>query len=64
MKQSAQQHIQQKLIDCVKELLTNTELNVSQIVYHLGFEHPQSLHKVFKNKRKLSPLEYRTNFKK
>ncbi|MGI0107726.1 helix-turn-helix domain-containing protein [Salinimicrobium sp. WS361] len=62
--QSAQQHIQQKLIECAKELLSNSELNVSQIAYHLGFEHPQSLHKLFRNKTHLSPLEYRTNFKK
>ena len=62
--QSTQQHIQQKLIECAKELLTNSELNVSQIAYHLGFEHPQSFHKLFKNKTKKSPMEYRESFKR
>lgn len=62
--QSAQQHIQQKIIECAKALLTNSELNVSQIAYHLGFEHPQSFHKLFKNKTQSSPLEYRATFKK
>lgn len=60
---SAKQHIQQKLIEEAKGLLSNSELNVSQIAYHLGFEHPQSFHKLFKNKTRQSPLEYRANFK-
>jgi AraC-like DNA-binding protein len=62
--QSAQQHIQQRVIEKAKELLTNSELNVSQISYQLGFEYPQSFHKLFRNKTNLSPLEYRTNFGK
>ena len=62
--QSTQQHIQQKLIECAKELLANSELNVSQIAYHLGFEHPQSFHKLFKNKTQTSPMEYRELFKR
>ncbi len=61
--QSAQQHIQQKVIESAKELLANSALNVSQIAYQLGFEHPQSFHKLFRNKTQLSPLEYQTNFK-
>ena len=61
--QSAKQHIQQKLIDSAKELLANSALNVSQIAYHMGFEHPQSFHKLFKNKTHSSPLEYRVRFK-
>lgn len=60
--QSTQQHIQQKLIDRAKELLTSSELNVSEIAYQLGFEHPQSFHKLFKNKTNLSPLEFRQSF--
>lgn len=60
--QSAQQHIQQKIIEKAKELLSFTELNVSEIAYTLGFGYPQSFHKLFKNKTDLSPLEYRYNF--
>lgn len=62
--QSAQQHIQQRVIEKAKELLTNSELNVSEISYQLGFEYPQSFHKLFKSKTNLSPLEYRTHFDK
>ena len=62
--QGAQQHIQEKLIEEARELLTSSELNVSEIAYQLGFEYPQSFHKLFKSKTNLSPLEYRTNFNK
>ncbi|MDJ1479791.1 helix-turn-helix domain-containing protein [Cytophagaceae bacterium YF14B1] len=57
--QSAQQHIQQKVIEKAKELLTLSELSVAEIAYQLGFEYPQSLHKLFKKKTDLSPLEFR-----
>ena len=60
--QSAQQHIQQKLIEKAKEKLSTTKLSVSEIAYSLGFEHPQSFHKLFKSKTTLSPLEFRANF--
>ncbi len=60
---SAQQHIQLKLMRDAKELLANSELNVSEIAYQLGFEHPQSFHKLFKKKVQQSPLEYRSHFR-
>ena len=60
--QSAQQHIQQKLIEEAKVLLSTSEMNVSEIAYKLGFEYPQSFHKLFKNKTNLSPLEFRASF--
>ena len=53
-----------KLIEKAKELLTYSELNVSEIAYQLGFEYPQSFHKLFKNKTDMSPLEFRTEFGK
>tara|TARA_R110000744_G_scaffold292190_3_gene402772 strand:+ start:1116 stop:2009 length:894 start_codon:yes stop_codon:yes gene_type:complete len=60
--QSAQQHIHQKLIENAKVLLSTSEMNVSEIAYKLGFEYPQSFHKLFKNKTNLSPLEFRASF--
>ncbi|MGV7105760.1 helix-turn-helix domain-containing protein [Flavobacterium sp. U410] len=60
--QSTQQHIHDKLIEKAKEKLSTTALSVSEIAYELGFEHPQSFNKLFKNKTKLSPLEFRENF--
>ncbi|MBL0745505.1 helix-turn-helix domain-containing protein [Chryseolinea lacunae] len=60
--QSTQQHIHDKLIEKAKEKLSITELSVSEIAYALGFEHPQSFSKLFKNKMKVTPLEYRQSF--
>jgi len=60
--QSAQQHIQQKLIDKAKELLSTTELSVSEIAYELGFEYPQSFSKLCKNKPTKTPKEVRSLF--
>ncbi|PJJ84660.1 helix-turn-helix domain-containing protein [Mucilaginibacter auburnensis] len=60
--QTAQQHIQARLIEKAKELLSTTTLPVSQVAYRLGFEHPQSFNKLFKNKTQLSPLEFRASF--
>ncbi len=60
--QNTQQHIQNKLIDLAKERLSTTHLSVSEIAYELGFEHPQSFSKLFKQKTNLSPLEFRRLF--
>ncbi|KXH84998.1 AraC family transcriptional regulator [Chryseobacterium kwangjuense] len=60
--QSTQQFIHDKLIDKAKEKLSTTELSVSEIAYELGFEHPQSFTKLFKNKTRLSPSEFRASF--
>jgi len=60
--QTTQQHIQQRLIEKAKEMLSTTELSVSEIAYHLGFEHPQSFHRLFKSRTSVSPLEFRASF--
>ncbi|MCZ2085594.1 MAG: helix-turn-helix transcriptional regulator [Flavobacteriales bacterium] len=60
--QTTQQHIQNKLIEKAKELLSTTTLSVSEIAYQLGFEYPQSFNKLFKNKTEMSPLEFRQSF--
>ncbi|MCS3868955.1 AraC-like DNA-binding protein [Chryseobacterium ginsenosidimutans] len=60
--QNTQQHIQNRLIDSAKERLSTTHLSVSEIAYELGFEHPQSFSKLFKQKTKQSPGEFRRLF--
>ena len=60
--QNAQQHIHNKLIEKAKEALSTTSLSVGEIAYRLGFEHPQSFNKLFKNKTNFSPLEFRNSF--
>jgi AraC family transcriptional activator of pobA len=59
---STQQHIHEKLIEKAKEILSTTSLSVAEIAYHLGFEHAQSFHKLFKSKVNISPLEFRQSF--
>lgn len=60
--QNAQQHIHNKLIEKAKEALSTKSLSVGEIAYRLGFEHPQSFNKLFKNKTAQSPLEFRNSF--
>lgn len=60
--QTTQQHIHGKLIEKAKELLTTTNLSVSEIAYQLGFEYPQSFNKLFRNKTNVTPLEFRSSF--
>lgn len=60
--QSTQQHIHNHLIEKAKEVLTTTNLSVSEIAYQLGFEYPQSFSKLFKGKTSLTPLEFRHSF--
>ncbi|OAQ41779.1 AraC family transcriptional regulator [Pedobacter psychrophilus] len=60
--QNTQQHIHNKLIEKAKEILTTTDLSVSEIAYQFGFEYPQSFSKLFKTKTKLTPIEFRNSF--
>jgi AraC family transcriptional regulator, transcriptional activator of pobA len=60
--QTTQQHIQNRVIEKAKELLSTTSMSVSEIAYHLGFEHSQSFHRLFKNRTSISPLEFRQSF--
>jgi AraC-like DNA-binding protein len=56
---TTQQHIHLWLIDEAKHMLNQTELSTSEIAYHLGFEHPQSFNKLFKQKTGLSPAMFK-----
>jgi AraC-like DNA-binding protein len=60
--QTTQQHIHSQVIEKAKELLSTTNLSVSEIAYQLGFEYPQSFNKLFKNKTNTTPLEFRQSF--
>ncbi|WP_020600851.1 helix-turn-helix domain-containing protein [Spirosoma panaciterrae] len=59
---STQQYIHEKLIEKAKEQLSTTQLSVSEIAYQLGFEHPQSFSKLFKDKTSQTPLAFRERF--
>lgn len=60
--QSTQQHIHNKLIEKAKDILSTTTLTIAEIAYELGFEHPQSFNKLFKQKTKVSPVKFRQSF--
>jgi AraC family transcriptional activator of pobA len=59
---NAQQHIHQKLIERSKELLSGTNMTVSEVAYQLGFEHPQSFSRLFKMKTRVSPVQFKSTF--
>lgn len=60
--QSTQQHIHDRLIEKAKSILSNTDLNIAQIAYQLGFEHPQSFNKLFRRSTELTPNAFRRSF--
>jgi AraC-like DNA-binding protein len=60
--QNAQQHIHNKLIEKAKEILSSSNLSIAEIAYKLGFEHPQSFNKLFKQKTSQSPIAFRLSF--
>jgi AraC family transcriptional regulator, transcriptional activator of pobA len=61
---NTQQHIHQRLIERAKELLSLSSMSVGEIAFILGFKHPQSFTKLFTAKTAISPLKYRSSFRK
>lgn len=59
---STRQHIHNHVLEKSKELLSTTSLSVNEIAFKLGFEYPQSFHRLFKSKTNQSPLEYKESF--
>ena len=56
---NTQDHIHFYLIEEAKNYLMNTEKNINEIAYSLGFEYPQYFNKLFKQKTGSTPMEYR-----
>lgn len=56
---TTQQQIHLWLIERAKGLLIQNVVGTAEIAYQLGFEHPQSFNKLFKQKTGLSPAEFR-----
>lgn len=56
---TAQEYIQNKIINVSKEWVVNTNLTVSQIADELGFQYSQHFSRVFKKNVGCTPLEYR-----
>lgn len=56
---TAQEYIQNKLIDAAKEMIAGTDKTISQIAYDLGFQYSQHFNRVFKKNVGYTPNEYR-----
>lgn len=56
---NAQELIHYYLIEQAKNNLLNTNDNVNEIAYNLGFEYPQYFSKLFKSKTGMTPIQYR-----
>jgi AraC-like DNA-binding protein len=56
---NAQEYIHYYLIEEAKNLLLNSDNNINEIAYNLGFEYPQYFNKLFKQKTGKTPMEYR-----
>ena len=56
---TAQEYIQNKLIDTAKEMIAGTNKTVSEIAYDLGFQYSQHFNRVFKKNVGQTPNEYR-----
>jgi AraC-like DNA-binding protein len=56
---NAQEHIHFYLIEEAKTLLLNSDKNINEIAFVLGFEYPQYFNKLFKQKTGKTPVEFR-----
>ncbi len=56
---TAQEYIQNKIIDVAKELILGSEKTVSEIAYDLGFQYSQHFNRIFKKNVGHTPTEYR-----
>jgi AraC-like DNA-binding protein len=56
---TAQEYIQNKIIDVAKERVFNNDKSISQIAYELGFKYPQHFIRLFKQRTGVTPNEYR-----
>lgn len=58
---NTKEHIHYYLLEKAKDLLSESDLTISEIAYRLGFEYSQSFSKLFKKKIGISPLKYRVS---
>jgi AraC family transcriptional regulator, transcriptional activator of pobA len=56
---SAQEYIQEKVIDLAKEKVFDTSKSIGEIAHDLGFKYPQHFTRLFKQRVGQSPNEYR-----
>lgn len=57
---SAQEYIQEKIIEVAKERVFDTSKSISEVSYELGFKYPQHFTRLFKQRVGQSPVAYRS----
>ncbi len=57
---SAQEYIQNKIIDVAKDQILSNNKTVNEIAYELGFKYPQHFSRLFKQRVGYTPNEYRS----
>ncbi len=57
---TAQDYIQNKLIDIAKEKIFDSDKTINEIAFELGFKYPQHFSRLFKKRVGSTPNEYRT----
>lgn len=57
---SAQEYVQQKIMDTAKDMLAGSGRSVSEIAYALGYQYPQYFSRAFKKVVGCTPNEYRS----
>ena len=57
---TAQEYIQNKIIDVAKERVFNIDKSIAQIACELGFKYPQHFIRLFKQRTGVTPNEYRS----
>lgn len=57
---TAQEYIQNKVIDVAKEKVLDTSKSLSQIAYEIGFKYPPHFTRLFKQRVGQAPKEYRS----
>lgn len=57
---SAQEYIQNKIIDVAKNKVFDNDKTISEIAYELGFKYPQHFTRLFKQRTGVTPTEYRS----
>lgn len=56
---SAQEYLQNKLVERAKTRIAETDLTISEIAYELGFQYPQHFGRLFKKHTGITPNMYR-----
>lgn len=58
---NTKEHINHFVVEKAKSTLLNSEMNVSEIAYDLGFNYPHYFSRMFKKETGMTPQEYREN---